>query len=458
MPTDPRLQVILRQIQTVLVILERPIVQRQLVALVVATLLAWALAEGLQLFVRRVVLRWSHRRVNETTQTHLRRWLAAANQLAFPLFGLALVRLLVLHFTRAGQPAGLLRESVLLFWVLLAYRLIVALLYVTLPEPLSRQYHRRLLMPLFAGLVLARLIESFIDVNLLAQIELVSLFDTVITLGTLVAAVIVFYLFLLIAWIAQDSLNRVIMPRTAADPGVTHSVLTITRYFIITLGILVVAGTLGFDLTTLALIGGGLSIGIGFGLQQIVANFISGILLLFEQTLRPGDVIEIDGRIGTVEKLNIRSTLVRTNDDIEIIVPNETFLTSQVTTYTRSSRLVRLSLTLGVSYDSDPKQIRTILLETAAKHGLVLSEPAPAVFFNGFGDSSLDFRLAVWIDQPRRIPRVRSDLYFMIWEAFARHHVEIPFPQHDLNLGRGWEKFITSPESREADHDDERSA
>lgn len=200
--------------------------------------------------------------------------------------------------------------------------------------------------------------------------------------------------------------------------------------------------TLGLDLSTFALIGGGLSVGIGFGLQQIVANFISGILLLFEQSLRPGDVIEINDQLGTVEKLSVRATVVRTNDNIEMIIPNEQFLTNSVTTYTKTSRLVRISVQLGVGYDSDPHLVRRVLLETAVLHELVEQNPAPAVFLTAFGDSSLNFRLAVWTRQPRQIPRIRSDLFFLIWDAFQQHNITIPFPQRDLNLGSGWEPFL----------------
>lgn len=133
---------------------------------------------------------------------------------------------------------------------------------------------------------------------------------------------------------------------------------------------MVVFGTLGVNLTSLALIGTGLSVGIGFGLQQIIANFISGIVLLFEQSLRPGDVVEVNNQVGTVEKLNIRSTIIRTNDNVEIIVPNETFLTSQLTTYTKSDPLVRVSVPVGVGYDSNPKQVQQILMDTAVSHPL----------------------------------------------------------------------------------------
>jgi small-conductance mechanosensitive channel len=262
----------------------------------------------------------------------------------------------------------------------------------------------------------------------------------------LLAGIFVLYVTVITTMVLRDTLYRWIAPRTGAEPGVVHSIVTIGRYAIIAIGILFALRVLGLDLSSLTIIGGGLSVGIGFGLQQIVANFISGILLLFEQSLRPGDVIEINNQLGTVEKLNVRATIVRTNDNIEMIIPNEQFLTTSVTTYTKTSRLVRISVNLGVGYDSDPHLVRQILLETAVQHELIEENPPPVVFFNAFGDSSLSFRLAVWTQHPHQIPRIRSDLFFLIWDAFKQHHITIPFPQQDLNLGRGWDK-VFAPDS-----------
>jgi small-conductance mechanosensitive channel len=235
------------------------------------------------------------------------------------------------------------------------------------------------------------------------------------------------------------------------DTAAITSVLIVTRYAVLGIGILVLASALGVNTASLAFIGGGLSIGIGFGLQQIVANFISGILLLFEQSLRPGDVIDINGQLGVVEKLNIRSTSILTNDNTQIIVPNERFLTNDLYTYTRDNSLVRVSLLLGVSYSSDPKFVRDLLLKTITQHGLTKNPPAPQVQFMGFGASSLDFRVLVWMDQPQQMSRYRSDLYYMIWEAFARNNIEIPFPQQDIHLRTGWEMLPQSEPPEDTD-------
>ena len=232
-------------------------------------------------------------------------------------------------------------------------------------------------------------------------------------------------------------MRHVVFPRLGLSEGVPETIITVTRYGILTSGALTAISTLGFDLSSLAIVGGGLSVGIGFGLQDVVANFVSGILVLFEQTLRPGDIIEIGGKIGVVESLRPRSTMIRTHDNVEIIVPNKSLLTSTVTTLTHRNRIVRALLPVGVGYNSEPKVVRDALLAVAGRHGLVLDQPAPTVFFKGFGDSAINFELAIWIDGPMRMPRIMSDLHFMIWESFAERDIEIPFPQRDLHIRSG---------------------
>jgi small-conductance mechanosensitive channel len=194
----------------------------------------------------------------------------------------------------------------------------------------------------------------------------------------------------------------------------------------------------------LAIIAGGLSVGIGIGLQDIVANFVSGLALLFEQSLRPGDVIELDGRISQVEKVSLRATTVRTFTNEELIVPNNNFATSQVKNFTKSDRLIQILVPFGISYKSDPEQVRKIAVETSLEHPRVLANPEPFVLFSDYGDSRLDFGLYVSTTEPELTLRTKSDLYYMLWERFAENGIQIPFPQRDLNLGNGWEKLTSN--------------
>jgi small-conductance mechanosensitive channel len=278
---------------------------------------------------------------------------------------------------------------------------------------------------------------NLINFQLLANVQLIQLFSSPVTLGSLVMAIIALYFLVNLAWAGQDTLQSVIVPRTSLDPGALNAVLTIGRYIVVAIGVLIVLGALGFDATTLAVIGGGLSVGIGFGLQSIVSNFISGIVLLFEQSLRPGDVVKIDNTLGEVKKLSIRATTVRTYDNVDITVPNETLFTTAVTNYTQSSRVVRIVMMIGVSYNSDPKQVMSLMLDAARDHGLVLNDPEPCVFFNEFGDSSLIFRMHVWVSDPNYLLSVPSDLRMMIWKRLKEHDIEIPFPQRDLHIRSG---------------------
>ena len=437
MPVDQRIEAIIEQLITILAFLERPVVQQQLAGLVVVMLLAWLFKEGLYRLERRFLIS----KVKTPSQSRWKRWLLAIQHLYFPLLAIAFLWLMVWLFRSQEQPSGLLVEAQLLFWLWSGYGVFVAWLSATFGEESVQRYDHSLLFPLFIWLVGRRLIDNLIDTHLLAQIELTVLFNTPITLGALLTAGFVFYLFVAVTWLLQEVLEQVVIPRTTADPGVTHSVLAISRLLLLLIGFFVAATTLGFNLSTFALIGGGLSVGIGFGLQQVFANFISGILLFFDQAIRPGDLVEVDGQIGTVEKLSIRSTLVRTNNNRDLIIPNENLLTSVVTTYTKKEQFIHLLLPVGVSYDSNPKIVRQVLLEAALAHEFVQADPAPTVFFIGFGESSIDFELGVWISQPRQIKQINSDLYFMIWDTLAEHHIEIPYPQRDLNLRRGWEKL-----------------
>lgn len=431
--TEDPIQSLIAQLETVLALLDRPIVQRQLLVIGMVVLVAWLISERGR--------SWLRVRVPMVVKEQASRW-QQLELLYLPLLILLLIYLTASAFAGIGWPSGLLRDSLTLFVAFLGYRVTVMVLSILFGYEVVYPYQRRLLLPIFLWFIIGSLLNRFLSLDVLAAIEVTSLFGVPITLGRFVTAVALFYLFIALAWATQGGLQNSLAARTSVDPGVAHAIVTIGRYTLVGIGLLLMLSTLGLDLSTFALIGGGLSVGIGFGLQQIVANFISGILLQFEQSLRPGDVIEIGEEIGTVEKLSVRSTVVRTNDNVEMIIPNEQFLTTSVTTYTRTNRLVRISVFVGVGYDSDPEQVREILLETAVRHNLVLAEPAPSVFFVGMGASSLDFRLAVWIRQPQRIPTVRSDLLFMIWNAFQKHNITIPFPQRDLNLGTGWEKLL----------------
>lgn len=423
------------QIDTILIYLERPLVQFQLGTLLVIMIVGWLLAYLLLPLARR-----SSRLVRFVNRDWSAHFPTAS---LFPICALALLQITIwVYQTRAAPiPNQLLVNIRPLVLIILAYGLILTFLYARYDDRIIRPYHYRVVLPLFIWIIAVLVLSNLFNLTLLGGIPLLTLFGATITLGMVMRVIGIIYIFGTAAYLLQNTLERLMSGRTH-DTATITSVLIVTRYVVLGAGILFLASALGVNTATLAFIGGGLSIGIGFGLQQIVANFISGILLLFEQSLRPGDVIDINGHIGVVEKLNIRSTSILTNDNTQIIVPNERFLTNDLYSYTRNNRLVRVAVYLGVSYNSDPKFVRDLLLKTVTQHGLTKNSPAPQVHFMEFGESSLNFRVLAWMDQPQQMPRYRSDLYFMIWEAFARNNIEIPFPQRDLHLRTGWEAFV----------------
>ena len=230
--------------------------------------------------------------------------------------------------------------------------------------------------------------------------------------------------------------------------GAQEAIAVIVQYVLIFIGTLVLLQIWGLDLSSLTILASALSIGLGIGLQNIAKNFGSGLILVFERPIQVGDFIEVGDLNGTVERIGARSTEIRTLDRVSIIVPNSRFLDSEVINWSHGNPISRLHLPLGVAYGSDPNQVRTILLEAASQHPKVLASPSPSLLFKGFGDSSLDFELLIWTAEPDKQFLLKSDLYFLIYEALNQHQIEIPFPQRDLHLRSG--KVEISPKLESA--------
>ncbi|MFT7149844.1 MAG: small-conductance mechanosensitive channel, partial [Nonlabens sp.] len=230
-----------------------------------------------------------------------------------------------------------------------------------------------------------------------------------------------------------------ILSKYSDDIGVSQSIGTIIQYFFIIMGAFVVIQSSGINLGSLNVLAGALGVGIGFGLQNIANNFISGLIILFERPIKVGDRIEVGNVTGDVVKISSRASTVSTNDNISIIIPNSELINKQVINWSHNDRRIRYHVPVGVSYKEDPEFIRKVILEVADENKDVLKRPAPEVLFIGYGDSSIDFDLLVWtssyIDKPIIL---RSQLYYEIFKMFKEHKIEIPFPQRDLHLKSGW--------------------
>jgi len=223
--------------------------------------------------------------------------------------------------------------------------------------------------------------------------------------------------------------------------GVLYAFSRVTRYLVTLLGIAIAFNTVGFNLTALLAASTVLLVGIGFGLQNIAQNFISGIIVLLEQPVRKGDFIRVGDSVGTVSEIGLRATAVVTRDEVTIVVPNSELVSAQVINHSKPTHNMRVLIPIGVHYSSDPETVRSVLQGVTDNAGAGLKSPPPPVRFDGFGDSSLDFALLVWIADPREDLRIASDLRFAIFAALKAANIEIPYPQRDLHLRSGFEQL-----------------
>ena len=248
-------------------------------------------------------------------------------------------------------------------------------------------------------------------------------------------------------WFASKMASRIVrvrfLDKTPLEEGRKYAFQRLVSYSLFLLGSLVGIHSLGLDLSSLAFFSGALGIGVGLGFQQIAKNFAAGLILLFEQRIKVGDRIEVGqgpgdqgmALQGNVVSIGSRATLVRTNANVVIVVPNSLFLENQVTNLTLNDRSVRIDLPVGVSYSSDPEQVRAVLVGVANSHPDVQEDPQPDAIFTGFGDSSLDFELRVWTTKRVTSPRViASEIYFEAFRELGEAGIEIPFPQRDVHV------------------------
>jgi small-conductance mechanosensitive channel len=256
---------------------------------------------------------------------------------------------------------------------------------------------------------------------------------TKISVISVLLCIAFFALSIRLANMAEKFIERVLKDKDL-DIGVKGSISRFTRYAVIIVGALIALDTVGISLSSLAALGAVLMVGIGFGLQNITQNFISGLIILLERPIKVGDKVKVQGVSGKVVEIGARSTLIHTRDDIAIIVPNSQFISEQVVNESFSGEQIRLHLEVGVSYSSDPERVKEILLEIAREHKVILNDPEPRVFFKNFGDSSLDFALTIWVRELWHYERIMSDLRFAVMRKFKENHIEIPFPQRDLHL------------------------
>lgn len=279
--------------------------------------------------------------------------------------------------------------------------------------------------------------------------------DLQLDIAMLVNIGIIMYCAVVISWFLRSMFDAGRFGPRYIDSGVRDSIKILIHYFIIFCGVVFCFSVAGIGLQNFAVIAGALSIGIGFGLQNIVNNFISGIILLFERPIRKGDTIIVDDEWAVVRKIGLRSTVVETYNKAEHIVPNSDLISQKVTNLTHTNAQYRVVLDVGTAYGSDMEQVLKILEEEAEKHPHAAKDPSPSALFVGFGDSSLDFKLRIWLNSLDHYLSIFSEVGIAVYNRFAEEGVEIPFPQQDLHVRSMDEAVVESWRGTVEVHDNE---
>lgn len=270
----------------------------------------------------------------------------------------------------------------------------------------------------------------------------IGLNDAKISVLSITKGLILFLIFLWLAVILSKESERAIARSSELTPSLKVLTSKIVKISLFVIAILAGLNAIGLDLTVFTIFGGAVGVGVGFGLQKIISNFISGIILLSDRSIKPGDVIAINDTYGWVNSLSARYVSVITRDGKEHLIPNELLITEKVENWSFSNNDVRMRVPFGVSYKSDVNKVIDLAFQAIKATPRILKTPEPQCFLTGFGDSSVDFEIRAWINDPiNGMTNIKSDLLLNLWNIFKQNNIEIPFPQRDLHIKSGLEKL-----------------
>jgi len=276
--------------------------------------------------------------------------------------------------------------------------------------------------------------EIFSYIREILNIQLFTVSEVPVTTASILIFFLLLTFFIFAGIFVRRAINRKIFKRFNVDEGTSYTLSRITQYIIITIGVLISFNFVGINLSSLTVIFGLLSVGIGFGLQNVTSNFISGLIILFERPISVGDRVMVNQIEGDIVEINIRATMVRTVNNISIVVPNSEFVSKDVINYSHGDPTYRLDVNVGVSYDSDLDTVLKALKEVAVNNNSVMKNPEPEVHLIEFGDSSWNMQLRSWVPNVKDYPKIRNELNQAIVRTFRKYNIVIPFPQRDLHM------------------------
>ena len=347
--------------------------------------------------------------------------------LALPLAWLVIQWLSVLIAARAGWSHHL---------ITIAVSLLTAWVVIRLSSNLIANPALSRFVAIAAWVVAALNIVGLLDQTVAALDSLaLNMGDLRVSALTVIRGVVALAVLLWLASLATRTLERRIRTLPSLTPSVQELFSKLLKIVLITIAVVVALNSVGIDLTAFAVLSGAIGIGIGFGLQKVVSNLISGVILLLDKSIKPGDVIAVGTTYGWISSLGARYVSVVTRDGIEHLIPNEELIINRVENWSFSNNEVRLKTPIGISYGSDVRKAIELCLEAARETERVLERPQPACLLKGFGDSSVDLELRFWISDPQNgVSNVRSEVLLRVWDKFHAEGIEIPFPQRDLHL------------------------
>jgi small-conductance mechanosensitive channel len=278
-------------------------------------------------------------------------------------------------------------------------------------------------------------LEERLDLGFpLLDYPLFNLGGTPVTIATVVVFLVIVLMTFIVSHLIQKALTRALRARKVKDEGTIEVVRRLLHYGVLATGMAIGLQTIGINLAALFAAGAFFAIGLGFAMQNIMQNFVSGIILLTERSITPGDILQVEGRFVRVQKMGVRATIARSLEEEEIIIPNSTIVQSAVTNYTLGDSLYRLRCTVGVVYSSDMKLVRETLESAAGAIEWRLQDKPPVVLLLEFGDSSVNWEVSVWIDEPWKVRKARSDFNEAVWWALKEAGIIIAFPQLDVHF------------------------